>query len=255
MKKFSINHKYFALIFTLIITGFVFTHDASADTYVYNCNAINGGGTVTSEVNLAPGSSPYVFGSNQSFNATGKIYTSNCSVTQVSLTARNNFGADLSLILPTAISSNNSAGIPLIPASRSFTAPATVCSSYLCPYSVSFVTGVDEPLPVFALASAAATSSGSNNPGNYPAVVCSAGITLVGVPGFIDLRYDYIYMQDSGSPWSAVNQGYCTVNIDPLRGDGNNEPGISYQVEQVDVLSYCWLNASFPVDPSIPQCQ
>lgn len=251
MKKFLTNPKYFALIFTLTLAGFVFANEASADTYVYNCNAINGGGTVTSEVNLTPGSSPYVFGPNQAFNATGKIYTSNCSVTQVSLTVRNNFGSDLPLISPTAISSNNSAGVPLIPASRPFVTPATVCSSFLCPYSVSFVTGVDEPLPNFS--SVSAVGVGSQNASGYPSIACYAGLTTLGVAGNISIRYDYRYNQ--GGAWSQVQQGICSVNINPLTGDGNNEPGQEYQVEDVDVLSYCWLNATFPVVSSVPQCQ
>lgn len=256
MKKISNKLKY--LIFSLVIVfAGLASSTASADTYIYNCSATNGGGTVTSEVNITPGSAPYVFGPNASFNATGQITTSNCTVNQVSLTARNNFSADGYLISPTTIGSSDT--VPFLPASLPFTTPANACSSPfpgICPFRVYFITGVEEDVPgpgtfSYAHATAGPVQGGTNNSN----VWCDATISSPSSE-MIDIRFHWI-MYNSGIP---VNDGYdtCTVITDPITGNGTTYPGKEFfaastsnmEVEHVDT---CYYNATAPVT-AIPPC-
>ncbi|MCX6754607.1 MAG: hypothetical protein NTU81_02150 [Candidatus Nomurabacteria bacterium] len=142
MKKFSTYLKYFTFSFVLIVSSFVFTSKASADTYTYTCPGNLG--FVNSIVNLSPGISPYVFTAGQNFTVSALVtstpacFSNSSDYIEPTLTAKNNSDAsvviigqvpDSSVINPTDVfgldfyTSNNP--YSATPSTRDFTAPAT----------------------------------------------------------------------------------------------------------------------------------
>ncbi len=141
MKKLSTHIKYTVFSFTLIIVSFCFAEDAKADTYIFNC--ADNSGFVASDVNLAPGPSPYVFGADQSFTVSGQI-TSTCDThvrVAVTLKVQNNSDPVFNLINTDEISIYQPAILPTngVPATTTFTAPSTAGT-----YLVHFTTSIEQ---------------------------------------------------------------------------------------------------------------
>ncbi len=135
MKNILKNLKYITFALVFIITGFVFSHSASADQYTYFCSDY---GTIISDVSISP-AGPFTAGNPTSFTASGQL-TSTCGTRTVNLTAQNNTGTVITLIPDTSISAGPP--FPQPAAFTTFSSPTTASPSY----AVHFITGVDEPI-------------------------------------------------------------------------------------------------------------
>lgn len=125
--------KYIILGVVFIFSGFLFTHKASALTYVYNCND---GGTITSVVTLNP-TGPFSADTPSSFQANGSMYSTSCGDRLVYLTGQNNSGPVGNIISQQILALNGIINNQFI----NLTSPSEGGD-----YNVNFTTWVNEPI-------------------------------------------------------------------------------------------------------------
>lgn len=185
--------KYIILGVVFIFSGFLFTHKASALTYVYNCND---GGTISSVITLNP-AGPFSADAPSSFQANASMTSNSCGDRLVYLTGQNNSDPVANIISQTLLSLNEFINNQFIV----LTSPSEGGD-----YNVNFTTWVNEPIRNYTWT--------QEDGGDYGAVygLCQIGS---GVQLYIT--------RDAATEADATSRGVTKVTmVVPVFVDGTN---------------------------------
>jgi hypothetical protein len=144
MQKLLKNLKYITFSFVLIIAGFAFTNNASADQYTYAC--LSGGGTIITYVGLSP-APPFSPGTSIPVIATAQLVSTNCGTKTVRVTGQNNTGTVVNYPNINNVSVGSGAFPLFTPDTLTFLSPTDAGE-----YALNFVTWVDDTSMIYVRA-------------------------------------------------------------------------------------------------------